>query len=250
MGRFPSIDPIADQFAHVSPFNYAENEPVGSIDLWGLQRWKVNGRERNFSPSSSARKAKEFGAFLFHRKASLAVGNVKRGGTNISSNSGRFARHAEENGNFSKGIGSERNAYRHALWSAKITQDFGSDAAQNITKAHEGVGVASSASVDLTKAFEGNLDLADNIVDLLNNEIGQNIGESNEGTSMNDLATKVLDVFKNGGLWVATEGKDGSVTITRSKISKNQYNNAVKNLNNLDKNGMSAQDKKDLEEEN
>ncbi len=31
------VDPLAEQFAHVSPFNYAENEPVGHIDLWGLQ---------------------------------------------------------------------------------------------------------------------------------------------------------------------------------------------------------------------
>src|SRR5690606_13330273 len=46
LGRFPSMDPISSQFPHVSPYNYAENEPVSSIDLWGLQRWIVNGRER------------------------------------------------------------------------------------------------------------------------------------------------------------------------------------------------------------
>jgi RHS repeat-associated protein len=38
IGRFPSVDPIADQFAWASPFNYAENEPVGHVDLWGLQQ--------------------------------------------------------------------------------------------------------------------------------------------------------------------------------------------------------------------
>ena len=40
IGRFPSVDPIADNFAFVSPFNYAENEPIGHIDLWGLQKFK------------------------------------------------------------------------------------------------------------------------------------------------------------------------------------------------------------------
>jgi len=38
IGRFTGVDPIADQFAWVTPYNYAENEPVANIDLWGLQR--------------------------------------------------------------------------------------------------------------------------------------------------------------------------------------------------------------------
>ncbi len=46
IGRFPSADPIAEDFAFVSPYNYAENEPVGSIDLWGLQRVDVAGAFR------------------------------------------------------------------------------------------------------------------------------------------------------------------------------------------------------------
>ena len=47
IGRFPSVDPIADQFAFVSPFNYAENEPVGHIDLWGLQKAKKDDDPSN-----------------------------------------------------------------------------------------------------------------------------------------------------------------------------------------------------------
>jgi hypothetical protein len=42
IGRFPSVDPIADQFAHVSPFNYAENRVPNGIDLWGLQYLNSN----------------------------------------------------------------------------------------------------------------------------------------------------------------------------------------------------------------
>jgi RHS repeat-associated protein len=41
LGRFTSLDPIADKFNWVSPYNYAENDPVGSIDLYGLQKLKL-----------------------------------------------------------------------------------------------------------------------------------------------------------------------------------------------------------------
>jgi RHS repeat-associated protein len=47
VGRFPSVDPLADRFAHVSPFNYAENEPIAHIDLWGLQQVLVVRNEMN-----------------------------------------------------------------------------------------------------------------------------------------------------------------------------------------------------------
>ena len=38
IARFTGVDPIADQFAFVSVFNYAENNPIGFIDLHGLQQ--------------------------------------------------------------------------------------------------------------------------------------------------------------------------------------------------------------------
>jgi hypothetical protein len=33
LGRFPSLDPKADEFVWVSPYNYAENNPSTGIDL-------------------------------------------------------------------------------------------------------------------------------------------------------------------------------------------------------------------------
>ncbi|MEM9548232.1 MAG: RHS repeat-associated core domain-containing protein [Bacteroidota bacterium] len=39
IGRFTGVDPISDQFPHVSTYNYAENEPIANIDLWGLQKY-------------------------------------------------------------------------------------------------------------------------------------------------------------------------------------------------------------------
>ena len=37
LARFPSLDPLADEFENLSPYNYASNNPVTCIDLWGLQ---------------------------------------------------------------------------------------------------------------------------------------------------------------------------------------------------------------------
>jgi hypothetical protein len=42
--RFPNVDPLIDTFHFVTGYNYAENEPVGHIDLWGLQKAKPDQR--------------------------------------------------------------------------------------------------------------------------------------------------------------------------------------------------------------
>lgn len=42
IGRFTGVDPISDQFAWVSPYNYAENEPIANIDLHGLQKVSIH----------------------------------------------------------------------------------------------------------------------------------------------------------------------------------------------------------------
>jgi RHS repeat-associated protein len=44
IGRFPNVDPLIDTFHFVTGYNYAENEPVGHIDLWGLQKVKPDQR--------------------------------------------------------------------------------------------------------------------------------------------------------------------------------------------------------------
>ena len=37
IGRFHTVDPIAEKFYYVTTYNYAENRPISGIDLWGLQ---------------------------------------------------------------------------------------------------------------------------------------------------------------------------------------------------------------------
>jgi RHS repeat-associated protein len=57
IARFTSVDPIAEQYAFVSGFNYAENKPINSIDLHGLQSFQsINA---SFHSGQGAKFAKE-----------------------------------------------------------------------------------------------------------------------------------------------------------------------------------------------
>jgi RHS repeat-associated protein len=48
ISRFPSVDPIIEKFSYLTPYNYASNDPVGKIDLWGLQGVSANQlRDKN-----------------------------------------------------------------------------------------------------------------------------------------------------------------------------------------------------------
>ena len=37
LARFTGVDPVADKFYSLSPYNYAANSPIRNVDLWGLQ---------------------------------------------------------------------------------------------------------------------------------------------------------------------------------------------------------------------
>ncbi len=47
IGRFTGVDPISDQFAWVTTYNYAENSPIANIDLHGLQAFPIHGTKSN-----------------------------------------------------------------------------------------------------------------------------------------------------------------------------------------------------------
>jgi RHS repeat-associated protein len=251
LGRFVGVDPISAQFSHVSTFNYAENEPVGSIDLWGLQRLKVSSLGGQFFYRTSAasgwiQKSATLGAAMKHPIAAAKVGAFKSGSTNISSVSSRISRHVALDGNnLSTGIGSERNALRHTIWSATINKEFGASIAETLTNAHEGIGFAESAFVDMDSPFEGDMSLADDVVDFLNNKIGRSITSEGDDLSTLEIAMDALDVFKDEGLYTASIDNDGNVTIQRSKITQKQYDTAMEILHQLTNDGFSAKEQKE-----
>jgi len=81
IGRFTGVDPISDQFPHVSVFNYAENEPVSNIDLWGLQKVSIHflGKGVNLPPGENGRNE-----LLLAASLTLDLGNKNEASGGIS----------------------------------------------------------------------------------------------------------------------------------------------------------------------
>lgn len=127
--------------------------------------------------------------------------------------------------------GSENGAFRHALWQAKITSEFGSNIAKQVGDAHE-----VNPNIDMNETVFSSIDEADKSVDLHNNIIGRLIGDENKGAGMKDIAIAVLNEFKDNGLYVAKEVK-GGFRLEKVKIDPNKHKQLLNIFNKLDNNG-------------
>ncbi len=259
IGRFFSVDPLAPEYAHNSTYAFSENSVINSIELEGLERLVVTNSTlftdmvtvRKEAASSIAQKIATAGVIVWNPIASKAVGEVERGGTNISSVSSRISRHVAENGNMSTGDAEERNAFRHVLWSAAITNAFDAEIAINIGDAHEGIKVAESGAIDFSQALVQDRAAVDEVVDFLNNGIGRGIATNlGEGVSQVDIAREVLRVQRDEGLWGVNVAKDGTMSISKNKITQEQFNIATQTLNTLDENGFTEADRQAVQADN
>ena len=166
----------------------------------------------------------------------IGVG-VTKGAINICTNATRFA----TRGNILYGSnpkagqddrGSENGAFRHTLWQAQITSEFGADIAKQVGDAHE-----DNPNIDMNQTSFTNITDADRSVDLHNNSIGRTIGENNKGAKMNETAKAVLDVFVNEGLYQAQKVK-GGYKLVRVRLSSSRGKELMGIFNQLDENGM------------
>ena len=110
---------------------------------------------------------------------------------------------------------------------------MGARQAQRIGNAHE-----DNIKIDLNQRTFKNMEEADKAVDLLNNLIGREIGIDNKGASNKTIAIKVAKEFYENGLWTASLNKDGSATIEKTKITREQYNAAIIEINKKGNNGL------------
>jgi uncharacterized protein RhaS with RHS repeats len=47
LGRFLSTDPIADEYPQLTPYQFASNQPIESIDMDGMERWDFRAIKDN-----------------------------------------------------------------------------------------------------------------------------------------------------------------------------------------------------------
>lgn len=243
IGRFMSVDPLAKKFAYNSTYAFSENVVINAIELEGLEKWYINDKEVTATPPKLQLWAATAIFYIRNTNAANRIGIFDDASTNISSNVGRVAKHVAKDGNMTKGEGTQRNAFRHALWSSVITEEFGETVALEATYAHEGVSPFDATYINTSEKFTGDKLLADNIVDILNNKIGRELGKMEGKQGVVELAKHVLDVQYTEGLFVANKNKDNTFTIVREKISKEQYEQGMKNLEDIDNNGRDEEDR-------
>ena len=76
LGRFPSVDPIIENFPDLTPYNYASNNPSTLIDLWGLQGYPYPnpGTSSQYLNDALNKYGKEF-----QKARDATIGDTERG---------------------------------------------------------------------------------------------------------------------------------------------------------------------------
>jgi len=218
--RWDRIDPLAEKYYSVSPYAYCGNNPMKFVD--------PDGKELGLPEEIL------FG--LTHPLITSRIGiGVTKGAVNINTNATRFATRGEilygSIPNEQEERGRENGAFRHTLWQAQITSEFGSDIAKQVGDAHE-----DNPIIDMNQTFFTNINDADKSVDLHNNIIGRAIGENNKGAKMDKNAISVLKVYMKEGLYQAKKIK-GGYKVERVKLNSSKGKMLMSILNQLDENG-------------
>ena len=222
LGRWDRMDPLCEKYYDVSPYVYCENNPVNRIDPDG------KGSLETFIFS------------IKHPIISDQIGLIHKYGSNISSTASRFAGIARTEGNI--------NAIRHTVWQAIITRRFGYEIAKEVGDAHE---INPNTSLSQRVFFGSDAkEASDQVADLLNNNIGREIGKSYTG-NIKELVSFIFDFFYNKGLYVNEEDKsNNSYRVIRKKISQKEKNDYENKLRSRNEKGFTEDDIKEIKKKN
>ncbi len=103
--------------------------------------------------------------------------------------------------------GGQVDAFRHAYWMARLTQEIGWRRAKSLGKAHE---KGNYWQYKKMKKEEGQVpDKQSSEMDFLNNDIGIEIGLENKAVSKDSLKSIVIDYIINGELWILYKDAKG-----------------------------------------
>lgn len=248
-GKFLSQDPL---FVHSPDKNindpqqqnsyaYSRNNPIRYIDPngeeaqepgWVLLPWEARTTGFINRHPIAAWKIGALPKNIGNLQVNLPTAN------NISVVASNFAINSKLTNGTPDGLGSQLNAFRHVMWQALITKQFGTGIALEAGNVHE-----ANPYVDLSvRMFDGDnkWNEADQTADLLNNRIGRTIGAEYSKESPVQLAVRALDYYYNIGVFVGKE-KDGKVMVYQHKIDINQYNAVYGQITSLDKFGKKKQ---------
>jgi len=226
IGRFNTVDPLASKFPDMSPYMAFADNPIRYNDPTGMAPEEAG-------PGPAWWRTTKFA--ISHPLIAATIGYSSPGATNMSTDAVRFATRGSSAASQKsvleepKGMGNEGsqvNGFRHVLWQATVSSAFGVGIANEIGRAHEENPSAIDGkpfNVLINISFK-TLSQADESIDLANNITGRAIGTANKGLGMKDMALKVLDQFKEGGIWTATKQEDNTFKMTNTRITGEQYN--------------------------
>ena len=234
-----SVDPMAHKYPSLSPYVYCANNPVKLVDSdgedYGIPPWLlIKGVARAMEATSANANLKTAAYTINHPINALRVGVSKYGGKSISSVASDFAINMSKAVELNAtGEGGKRNAIRHTLWQAILTNELGAEHAERIGNVHE-----SGPTADLYQRNFIDKEEADKTVDQLNNKIGRSIGERFKGSDNVTLAKQVAKELYNNGLWVLSENSDKTFSIQKTKITHAEYHKMINEINKMNNYGL------------
>lgn len=241
IGHWLSPDPLANKYPNISPYAYCSWNPLKYVDpngksplspiMLGLTYYTTAKVMENCSGTNNV--IREIGYAMQHPINALRTGSADVPAWGFSKIASNFQVNLQKGAGFSKGVGGQGNAFRHTLWQAMLTNAFGDKHAQRIGNAHE-----NSIPADMTTRTFSNLDMADQMADMLNNEIGRSIGMFNEGADNKLMAEQVLREYKENGLWEVISNDNGGYDVKRVNLSTEQYEKTVQIVRQKGNNGL------------
>ncbi|TGN21923.1 DUF6443 domain-containing protein [Empedobacter tilapiae] len=246
IGRFFGVDPISEDYYNISTYQFAHNNPVWKIEIEGLEGAPTTNKDIQ----SEAGNNKAYNEWKQHNTSKYSLSEAFGAGSPWKwSNSARvvannFATRGaskdakdavlKRNGPIAEDSdrGSDRGAYRHALWSAIMTKEYGAETAKSVADSHEGT------TIDISnKNNINNIVQADGIADELNNQIGRKYGEERSFATKKGLALTILDIFKTEGLYTIKQNKDGTFNVTKTNLSEKDWKDLRNRITELNDNG-------------